>query len=86
MDMTRTKKHAEDVCCTVHIAYIVNILIGFIVNIYEYGILLNPYCSKTINIISLKLLYVLVNMSEITFHEKCCQGHVIHKVSFKVKY
>ena len=56
MDMPRTKKHVEDVhvCCTVHIACIVYIIIGFIVNICKYGyfqslLLLNKkyYISET---------------------------------------
>ena len=33
---------------------------------------------------SLKLLYVLVNMLEIKFRGALSQGHVIHKVNFKV--
>ena len=59
--MTRTKKHVEDVhvCCTVHIACIVYIIIGFIVNICKYGyfqslLLLNKkyYISETFTCLS----------------------------------
>ena len=42
------------------------------------------YYSQIKNIISLKLLYVLVNMLEIKFRGISSQGHVIHKVNFKV--
>ena len=90
MDMTRTKKHVEDLYSMLYSAccmYFMYIIIRFIdlVNICEYGYFQSLYCSKTKNIISPKLLYVLVNISEIAFHEFFCQGQVIHKVNFKVK-
>ena len=40
--------------------------------------------SQIKTIISLKLLYVLVNMLEIKFRGSSSQGHVIHTVNFKV--